>query len=264
MKWNNLFCGIKREYRLLTAKKYSTIAGTLVYFFIMSVVPFSFWLTLLFGRIIDYDTILSLKLFSGAEKFITYITDSARDATNGAGIVLIVTTLYSSTNLFYHLRRSGEIIYDFGHVGGIRVRLSALALMLLAVVAIATVVAVLSAAYYVISKLVGGIAAEAAAYICVLAAAFFFALALNLYICPFKVKVKDVLWGAAITTCLWAGAAVAFGVYLHFANVSRLYGAVSVIIVFLLWLYIMMSCFVIGAIFNSARIDRGNREIKKF
>lgn len=264
MKSGKLLKGIKDEYRVLTSKKYTTVAGTLVYFFIMSVVPFAFWLTLLFGKIIDYDTLLNLKLFSGAEKFISYIIESARSATDGAGIVLIVTTLYSATNLFYHIRRSGEIIYDFGHVGGIRVRLSALVIMLLAVVSIAAVIAVLSAAYYVLAKFIGGIAAESAAYICIIAAAFFFALALNLYICPFKLKIKEALPGTAITTCLWTGAVVAFGIYLHFANVSRLYGAVSVIIVFLLWLYIMMNCFVIGVIFNSARIDRVDREIKKF
>ena len=37
---------------------------------------------------------------------------------------------------------------------------------------------------------------------------------------------------------------------------SRLYGALSAIIIFLLWLYILMICFIIGVIFNSERVLR--------
>jgi len=247
---------IREKYSLLTAKKFSTIAGTLVYFFIMSVVPFVFWLTFLFGRLLseNYSAILSLKIFSGFEKLVEYIVESASSAAGDAGVVLIITTLYSSTNLFYHIRRSGEFIYGTEGGNGFKVRLAALLLMLCAVIAMAITIAFFSAAYYVIYRYVGGLTAEIALYAFLLAAAFLIAIILNLYICPFRVKITEVIIGAAVTTFLWAASAAAFVVYLYFANIEKLYGAVSAAVVFLLWLYVMMNCFVIGAVFNSDRI----------
>jgi len=265
MKDNKVIKRIKDEYALLTAKKYSTIAGTLVYFFIMSIVPFCFWLTLLFGRAISsYETLLNLKIFSGFEKLVSYIAENAASATNDISVVLLATTLYSSTNLFYHIRRSGEIIYSHDGGSGLKVRLAALALMFLVIIAMAIIIAFFSAAYYFINKYFGAAAAETALYCFLPCAAFLFAMALNLYICPFRLKLREAFAGALITTALWVAAAVAFRAYLLFANAEKLYGAVSAAVVFLLWLYVMMSCFVIGVIFNSGRIDRKNKEIKKF
>ena len=43
-----------------------------------------------------------------------------------------------------------------------------------------------------------------------------------------------------------------FAVYLKFGNTGRLYGAISAAFVFLLWLYVLMVCFVAGVAFNSA------------
>lgn len=264
MKNGKILKWIKNEYALLTAKKYSTIAGTLVYFFITSAVPFCFWLTLLFGKAVDYETVLNLKIFSGFEKLVSYIVENAASATNDVSVVLLATTLYSSTNLFYHIRRSGELIYSYDGGSGLKVRIAALALMFLVIIAMAVIIAFFSAAYYFINKYFGATSAETALYCFLPCAAFLFALILNLYICPFRLKLSEALAGALITTALWSVSAIAFRAYLLFANAERLYGAVSAAVVFLLWLYVMMNCFVIGVIFNSARIDRKNKEIKKF
>ena len=58
-------------------------------------------------------------------------------------------------------------------------------------------------------------------------------------------------------------AVLGFSVYLKISNVGRLYGALSAIIVFLLWLYIMMICFIIGVIFNSERILKKRMQVKR-
>lgn len=267
MKLGETIKTIKGEYEYLKSKKYSTVAGALVYFFIMSAVPLLFWLSLLFGRAIgeNYGAILELKIFSGFDKLITYIIESASSAAAGsAGIILPVTTLYSSTSLFYHFRRIGEIIYGTHGGNGIKVRLAALALMFLVITAMAVIIASFSAAYYVIYLYVGGLTAKIALYAFLFAAAFLFAVILNLYICPFRLKIGDVVTGSAITSLLWAVSAAAFVVYLYFADAEKLYGAVSAVIVFLLWLYVMMNCFVIGAVFISARVKKSEKEIKKF
>jgi uncharacterized BrkB/YihY/UPF0761 family membrane protein len=52
----------------------------------------------------------------------------------------------------------------------------------------------------------------------------------------------------------WIGAIIGFSVYLKISNMSQLYGALSTIIVFLLWLYVLMICFIAGVIFNSEKV----------
>ena len=98
-------------FRYYSDKRFSTIAGTLVYFLLMSITPFLFWLTLVFGDV-HIEELLNHNFFESVAPFLRYLKDSAESAASGAGIVLLVTSLYSSTNFFYHLRRSGEIIYD--------------------------------------------------------------------------------------------------------------------------------------------------------
>lgn len=81
-------------------KRFSTIAGTLVYFLLMSIAPFILWLTIVFGSI-DFERFLSNELFESVSPVLRYLKDSAENAASGAGIVFLVTTLYSSANFFY-------------------------------------------------------------------------------------------------------------------------------------------------------------------
>ena len=115
----------------LSSKKYTTLAGTMTFFLILSVVPFLFWLTFLFGRLeIDFDRILDLEIFAEFKDILHYLREQAQSAQAGASVILLATTLYSSTNLFYHMRRSGEIIYGCGRdKGGLALRISAVALV---------------------------------------------------------------------------------------------------------------------------------------
>ena len=78
-----------------------------------------------------------------------------------------------------------------------------------------------------------------------------------------KVKLQEFLPGTWVTVAAWIVAVLGFSVYLKISNVGRLYGALSAIIVFLLWLYIMMICFIIGVIFNSERILKKRMQVKR-
>jgi membrane protein len=70
-----------------------------------------------------------------------------------------------------------------------------------------------------------------------------------------------------VTVVLWAVAIVGFSVYLKISNVGRLYGALSTLIVFLLWLYVLMIGFIVGVILNSEKVlqqdKKKKRQIKK-
>lgn len=248
-------------YKYFSDKRFSTIAGTLVYFLLMSIAPFIFWLTLVFGKV-NAERVLSNELFSGISPFLTYLKASAEGATSGAGIVLLITTLYSSTNFFYHLRRSGEIIYNSSRVkGGIRLRLASLFLIFSTYLLVALVAAGTVVGGRFLNRFMPFWVADIITCTFVVAAAFAVALLLNLFTCPYKLKAEEAVCGSLLTCALWIIFLIGFTVYLAFANPERLYGKIASLIIFLLWCYVMMSSFVIGVIYNG--MFKTRREYKK-
>jgi len=229
-------------------------------------VPFSFWLMLIFGRWIENrpDGLFDLELFAATRDVLIFLQDNALNSAKSASLVLIATSLYSSGNLFYHMRRSGEIIYgDKENKRGLLIRVSALFFTLLTALASGFFILFLISGYYVLSVCFSDGASRAFMYIFLALAGFFMAFIFNIYMCPYKLKSSDVLPGSALTLALWSIAVAGFRIYLRFADFSKLYGAVSTVIIFLLWLYMMTSCFVIGVIFNSEINKQKDLKAKK-
>ena len=268
-KLRGVYRYLREKYNLLSLKKYTTIAGTLVFFLIMSIVPLSFWLTLLIGRLpIQADKVLSLPVFDSVKDMLFYVQREAQNATTGASVVLVFTTLYSSTNLFYQMRKSGELIYDYHPEShGIKLRLGALVLLIIVMATVIVFLLTFALGSFLFSRLLSKTWERIADYTLLTAVAFLLVLLLNMYICPFKAKLRSFLLGTTVTVAAWAVAIIGFSVYLKISNVSRLYGALSTLIVFLLWLYILMIGFIVGVILNSEAIlkkqKKQKRQIKK-
>ena len=248
----------KRTLSYLSSKKYTTVAGTLAFFFMMSIVPFVFWLTLLFGNLkIDYEQLFELSVCSGIRDVLSYFLEAAQSATAGASVVLAATTLYSSTTLFYHMRRSGEIIYDYRRrKSGILVRLSALFLMFVILLLLFAEIGIFIFLGNFIRRIFHTVFAQIAAYILLGALAFLLILILNLYVCPYRVLLRDVVWGSLLTVLLGGVASFGFSLYLSFGTMEKLYGAVTLLIVFFLWVYLLMICFVMGVIVNCHGLEK--------
>lgn len=257
-KLQSAYLYVKEKYALLSFKKYTTIAGTLVFFLIMSIVPFSFWVSLIIGRLpVDPEEILSLPVFDSVKNVLLYIQREAENATASASIILVFTTLYSATNLFYQMRKSGEIIYDYRReTQGVKLRIGALILLIIVMAAVVVFLLLFALGSFLFSQILTKQWELIADYALLAVIAFGLVLLLNIYICPHKARVKDFLLGTFLTVGLWAIAIFGFSVYLKIGNMGRLYGALSAIIVFLLWLYVLMICFIVGVIFNSERVLR--------
>lgn len=247
---------LKDKYRLLSLKKYTTLAGTLVFFFVLSILPLSFWLTLLLGKLpINTDELLSLPVFESVKNVFIYVKEEAERASTGASIILIFTTLYSSTNLFYQIRRSGEIIYDYHRENaGLKLRLGALILLIMVMGIVVAFLLVFAWGSFLFSLFFSRAWQLIADYVLIGVVAFFLILLLNVYICPYKASMRYFLSGTFITLSLWSVAVAGFSVYLQISNLSQLYGALSAVIVFLLWLYLLMVGFIVGVIWNSEKI----------
>ena len=265
-KMMHVYKYVKEKYALLSLKKYTTIAGTLVFFLIMSIMPLSFWLTLVIGRLpVNTERILDLPVFHSVKGVLQYVQKEANNATAGASVILIFTTLYSSTNLFYQIRRSGEIIYDYrGENTGLRLRLGALILLIIVMAAAVILLLLFALGSFLFSKVLSSAWEKIIDYILLIGVAFLLDLLLNMYICPYKEKMRSFLLGTLITVVSWIGAVVGFSAYLKISNMSKLYGALSTVIVFLLWLYVLMVCFIVGVIFNSEKIlKKHDKKLKK-
>ena len=256
---------LRDKYDLLSLKKYTTIAGTLVFFLIMSIVPLTFWLTLLIGKLpIDTEEILTLSVFESVKDILFYVQKEAQNATASVTVILVFTTLYSSTNLFYQMRRSGELIYDFHRERqGLRLRVGALILLLIVMFTVVIFLLTFALGSFIFSRILSKRWELLADYVLLGAVSFFLVLLLNLYICPYKAKIRAFIPGTFMTVLFWTIAIISFSVYLKISNISRLYGALSAVIVFLLWLYILMICFIIGVIFNSERVMKLLKKQKK-
>ena len=238
-------------------KRFSTIAGTLVYFLLMSIAPFILWLTIVFGSI-DFERFLSNELFESVSPVLRYLKDSAENAASGAGIVFLVTTLYSSANFFYHLRRSGEIVYaSERNKHGIKLRLVSMFLIILAVVLIAVTAGIAVTGKWILDEFLPFYISDTVSYIFLTATAFATILVLNIFACPYKLKAEDMVPGSLLTIGLCIIFLIGFTVYVQFADPERLYGKIASLIIFLLWCYAMMCCFVIGLIYNSTfKVER--------
>ena len=250
----------RAAYRTFAAHRATTIAGTLVFFLIMSLVPFLFWVTLLFGGAEGMlDKVLELELFEWARDLLTFLRNNAQGATTGASIFLLATTLWSSSAFFYHLRRSGEIIYheEFARKG-LRVRLLAI-LMTFAVLLLFAVSGGILVFLSFVTRPLSRWIAYPFLYAALLAVGFFAAWLLNVYVCPHVQRAKAFALGSFLTALAWLLASAVFSVYLSFGNQEKLYGALTLVIVFLLWLYWLMICFVAGVIFNKHRIFAKSR-----
>lgn len=238
------------EIKYFTDKRFSTLAGTLVYFLLMSVTPFLFWLALIVGEI-DLSVFTDNEIFTAVTPVLEYLQTSANGATGGAGILLLVTSLWSSTNFFYHLRRSGEIIYDSRlKKGGLSLRFSSLLAVFATIILIAFAAAVPFLGLGVLTTIMPNWLAQFISIAFLTMSAFFIALLLNIFACPYNLGFENTVQGVFLTVALWLVFAVGFTVYLRFANPQRLYGAIAAVIVFLLWCYLMVNSLVIGIIYN--------------
>lgn len=65
--------------------------------------------------------------------------------------------------------------------------------------------------------------------------------------------------GALITTVLWVGFTAIFGSYIkYFARYDLLYGSLSSIIIFLIWIYTLSIILIFGIVVNSTMYSRNN------
>lgn len=242
---------IIEEINYYTARRFTTLAGTLVYFLLMSITPFLFWVALLVGKF-DLSRFLPQTFYSVISPVVGVLQNLAFTAADGTSIFLVVTSLWSSTNFFYHLRRIGELLFSPQiKTNSVKLRIHSLLSVFGILFIIAFSVATPFLGESVLKNVMPRLLAEAITVWFLIVFAYLAACFLNAFACPYGLKYSQVCGGALLTLTAWVVCSVGFSIYLQYASPHKLYGAVTAVIVFTLWCYLMINSLIIGIIYNA-------------
>ena len=163
-------------------------------------------------------------------------------------IFFICTSIYGASSLFFHLLKTGEMIYDEEN-GKFSVLKRLTAIIFLAavifIVEICFILLVLSKS--VVSSILWGIIKYSLFVVIPLVVV----ICINFFITPHEVKLKEIFKGSVITTFSWYILTFFFTLYVRvFTNYKAIYGVLTLFIVFMIWVYLIAQGLVVGIIIN--------------
>ena len=241
-------------------KRVSTVVGAWVFYFLTAVIPLAFLLVTMFGVFgveLTEDVVSRLPVeFRSAG---TAIVSTARRASKGATLLFVLTAVFSCSRLLNQMSKDGDYLYGKKSLGkrGLLRRLWAILALgaLFAVFLIASIIIALGGSFFVFNYTMGGVKhlfATVCACLTVIIFSFVIIIMLNKFICPIKLKFKQIAIGAMVSLAEIVLGTIGFALYLRFFNsYNAFYGSLAGIIVFLLWAYILMFGLVSGVVVNS-------------
>ena len=248
----DFICKIKKYSDFKGRKKTVTFAGALVFFSLLALVPtlYLFSLTLsVFGKELS-----TLGGFYITEEFLVvkdFVFLGVKNIGAGGGVVASFIAVYSSASIFLHLRFVGEVIYNYSSQKPILIRI----LSIIGAIVISLIISFLIVVYGVLSPItikLLGVLGKAINLFIIMAIIFIAVVLLNLFACPYKLKLKEVIKGSLFTCVFGVVFTVIFMLYLkYFSSYDRIYGKIAVIPIFFIWLFIVMRCIVGGIALNA-------------
>ncbi len=246
------FTRIKEFINFSSMKKTSTLAGALVYFTVLGAVPTIFLISAalsLFGA--EFNDAARMLLSEKALNLISFASVAAKKYGSGGGIIAAAVALYSAANVLYHLRRAGEMIYNFKPAKSLFLRLLTLLIMLIAIFAFSVVAFVYLTVQNYIQAVLGAAAGKIVNGAAFFVISFLFVVAVNFYVCPFKTTFKEVAVGSAYTVIFSFVITNVFFFYIeHFSNYYEVYGKIASAFLALTLTYLVMKGLLSGISLN--------------
>ena len=217
---------IKRIYHLIVDAKIPTMAGALAFFLFVNGGSYLFlFVTLSMYLPFDLNIIINEGISDGLLRdFLLYLVNHS--ANLNYSIFLIITSIYSSSSLYYHFMHIGEQLSKTPQEHKISKRVRALALVFLFLVLISLIII----AMLFIMLYIGNV----------------------LIFHTNKKIMKGVLFSLAYVVLF----TILFVVYLsYFSNLKVVYGVFSSLIVFMFYIYILCIGVLLGIYVNSKNLD---------
>lgn len=189
----------------------------------------------------------------------------------GIGLIIsVLLALWSASGGMANLMKAVNIAYDEEETRGfIKLRGTALALTIGAVIFVLITLALVAVVPAVLNNLNLGVIGEVIAQIVrwvALAAAVAAALAIVYRVAPDRdaPKLRWTSLGAIVATVLWIIGSVAFSLYVsNFGSYNKTYGAVAGVAVLMLWLYLTSYIVLFGAEVNAESEQQTARDTTK-
>ena len=236
------------------------IAAGLTFYFVTGFAPVLCVLLFFCGKIFPSDFFENSYFFSAVSGFTGAFNSAAARIVKRSGVLFAFTSVYSSVNLFYRFKRCGIMLYGYEPEGK---TLISRAVSLLYVGITVVFFVVLGFVFFIANSVFKGVLLKAVLFITTAAASFFLLVLMNLLVCPYRLSLREVYKGSALTLVLIVLLTYIFGIYLNgFASFDKLYGAFSGFFSFVIYSYFLMQAFTFGVAFNIMRLGR-LRRLKK-
>lgn len=247
-----------RLYKLLINKKYSTVSGAISFFVLLNGWSLLFLILYVFNSLNIGESII-IKAPHIISDFFTYYREIAIEGVGKKSVFLVLSSFFSTSSLFYHLLRAGELIYEkkrdreriYNRIASFIFMISFILLI------VATVFLKI-----ILTNISGGLLYTLLNSVVTLILMFLIVLFVNYYITPTRIKIKKLLLGSIFTTLYWIFCGYIFIVIIKFTNYGSIYKGLEIVVLSQLYIYIMCIGFIVGVVINSL-IHKGEIFVKK-
>lgn len=231
-------------YKRLVKKSYSTLSGAIAFFLIINGGSIAY-LILFLSNMLNFEIEVSNETVN---TFIRSIEENSNSSNNFFAIFFLITSIYGASSLFFHLLKSGEMIYEENNAKFTVIkRLTAMIFLTATLFIIESVIILI----FLGDNMFNSIFWNILKYAIFITVPYLIAICINFFITPHSVKFKEINKGAIITTLFWYITTIGFGIYIKiFKNYKAIYGALTLFIVFMIWIYLLAQGLVIGVIIN--------------
>lgn len=240
-------------YKKIMKKSYSTLSGSIAFFLIINGGSIAY-LILFISNLFNFEFQVGNQTI---DLFLKNIENKIDYSNIFFTIFFIATSIYGASSLFFHLLKTGEIIYEeVNDKFTIIKRLTAIIFLTATLFIIELFFILLVLGNNIFSNIFWNVIK----YLILLTIPYVIAICINFFVTPHSVKFKEINKGACLTTVFWYIVTIGFAVYLKvFTNYKAIYGALTFFIVFMIWVYLLAQGLVIGVIFNYYEKEKNAR-----
>lgn len=234
-------------------KSYSTLSGSIAFFLIINGGSLAY-LILYISNLFDFKFEVANKTIM---TFLSRIENNIDYSNVIFTIFFIATSIYGASSLFFHLLKTGEMIYEeVNDKFTLIKRLTAIIFLTATLFIIELFFILIVIGKHFFSNLFWQILK----YIILLFLPYVISICINFFITPHSVKFKEINKGALFTTLFWYIITIGFTIYVNiFTNYKAIYGALTFFIVFMIWVYLLAQGLVIGVILNFYEKEKNAR-----
>ncbi len=240
----------------LKEKRITSIAGSWVYFFLMALIPLTCLLFIAFKLLgLNIGERLAQSISLDFEQFGNDLIVTAGELTKGITIFFALSIIFSGSNLFSRMLSDGEFIYGIK-----RRQKNNLLTRLFSIGALAVLFLLFLGSAFVFTfhehlinslKFNNGLFFTFILVLFIIVVGYIVAILFNLFISPIKTSGQGIMLGSLLALGIVVLDTVGFILYMrYFKSISTPYGALSSLIIFLVWTYILMLGLLMGVNLN--------------